>query len=107
MERLEGCKAELIRKMIDVKRRELEDICTESHMSLPPLPYSEAAPDSHTAASAQVPQGSFALTQCYRTSWSEILPAWAPIQNFSFERSAIIHAPQKGPKELRKVVVVG
>ncbi|EIE21660.1 hypothetical protein COCSUDRAFT_66998 [Coccomyxa subellipsoidea C-169] len=54
VEHLEGRKAELIRKMIDVKRRELEDICTESHMSLPPLPHSEAAPDSHTAASAQV-----------------------------------------------------
>lgn len=84
VEHLEGRKAELIRKMIDVKRRELEDICTESHMSLPPLPHSEAAPDSHTAASAQVPQGSFALTQCDRTSWSEILPACHPFCILAF-----------------------
>ena len=55
MDRLEGRKADLIRKMIDVKRRELEDICTESHMSVPPLPPCEAASDSQTAASVQVP----------------------------------------------------
>lgn len=62
VERLEGQKAELMRKMIDVKRRELEDICTESHMSVPPLPQCEAASNSQTAASAQVPD--LAPTPC-------------------------------------------
>ncbi|BDA44904.1 65-kDa microtubule-associated protein 4 [Coccomyxa sp. Obi] len=54
VERLEGRKAEMIRKMIDVKRRELEEICTESHMPVPALPSSGAAPESQAAASAQV-----------------------------------------------------
>ncbi|CAL8469353.1 g8894 [Coccomyxa elongata] len=54
VERLEGRKAEMIRKMIDVKRRELEEICTESHMPVPALPASGAAPESQAAVSAQV-----------------------------------------------------
>ena len=54
VERLEGRKAEMIRKMIDVKRRELEEICTESHMPVPALPSTGPAPESQAAASAQV-----------------------------------------------------
>ncbi len=72
MERLEGRKAEMIRKMIDVKRRELEEICTESHMPVPALPSSEAAPESQAAASAQVASS----TDCNPVSseWKQPFP---------------------------------
>ncbi len=54
--RLEGCKADLIRSLIALKRRELEDVCTACHMPVPPLPEVDASVEAQggPAASAQV-----------------------------------------------------
>lgn len=53
---MEERKAELIRKMIELKRRELEELCAESHMPVPPLPGVDAPVEvrGQAAISAQV-----------------------------------------------------
>lgn len=54
--RLEGRKADLIRSLIALKRRELEDVCCASHMPVPPQPEVDASVEAQggAAASAQV-----------------------------------------------------
>ena len=55
MERLEGCKAALMRHMIMLKRRDLEEVCATAHMVPAPLPPINAAAEAcgGAAASAQ------------------------------------------------------
>ena len=36
--RLTDCKSALMRELIAAKRRELEDVCAQAHMAVPPLP---------------------------------------------------------------------
>lgn len=57
VERLEGRKAEAMRAVMALKRRELEDICAAARMLPPPPPADVAAADAleGAAASAQAP----------------------------------------------------
>ena len=43
MERLEGRKAALMRHLITLKRRDLDEVCAAAHMIPPPMPPTEAA----------------------------------------------------------------
>ena len=43
IEALHGRKAEAMRAMTQAQHRELEDICTASHMAVPPLPSTPSA----------------------------------------------------------------
>ena len=55
VDRLEGRKAALMRHMITLKRRDLEEVCAAAHMLPPPLPPVDAAAEAcgGAAASAQ------------------------------------------------------
>jgi hypothetical protein len=54
--RLEGRKADLIRGLIALKRRELEEVCLASHMHVPPQPEVDPSRELQggATASAQV-----------------------------------------------------
>lgn len=48
--RLTECKSALMRELIAAKRRELEDVCAQAHMAVPPLPPLPAAGSGDDAA---------------------------------------------------------
>ena len=68
MDRLEGRKAALMRHMIALKRRDLEEVCAAAHMLPPPLPPVDTAAEAcgGAAASAQARPAMLSVSVCSR-----------------------------------------